>query len=91
MTQELDQTLSADGFDDAIVGLDTSDVPHRIVYCKKKMQEVLVREGDMTLDDAIEYLEYNVYYAWLGEGTPVYIESGSPEYVLERIQECDLD
>jgi len=91
MTQKLDPTLSADGFDDAIIGLDTTNVPYRIVYCKEKMQEILVLQDKMSLSEAIEYLEFNVWHNWVGEGTPRYIESGSKEYVLDMLADCDLD
>ena len=91
MTQKLDETLSADGFDDAIIGLDTTNVPYRIVYCKEKMQEILVLQDKMSLSEAIEYLEFNVWYAWVDEGTPIYIESGSKEHVHEMLADCDLD
>ena len=40
----------------------------------------------MTLDDAIEYLEYNVFCAYVGEGTPIYIDTGSPSEVLEMLE-----
>ena len=46
-----DTLLFADGFDDAIMGLDTNSL--RVVYSKQKMIECLLK--DMELDDAIEY------------------------------------
>jgi len=64
--------LTADGFDDAIVGICNSSM--RIVYDVDLMLEVLVDEG-MDPDDAIEHLEYNVFYAYVGEQTPIYLQT----------------
>lgn len=64
------QLLTADGFDDAIVGLDSKSF--RVIYDYDLMLEVLM-EGDMTEQDAIEYLEFNVLNAWVGDQTPIYM------------------
>lgn len=63
--------LKADGFDKAIIGVDI--ISERIVYDKQKMIEILITEG-MNIDDAIEYLEYNVFCAYVGEHTPIYVD-----------------
>jgi len=65
-----DILLFADGFDDAIIGLDTNSL--RVVYSKQKMIECLLK--DMELDDAIEYLEFNTWGAYRNEQTPIYID-----------------
>ena len=62
--------LFADGFDDAIIGLDTQSL--RVVYSKQKMIDIL--EPEMGLDDAIEYLEFNTWCAFVGHQTPIYID-----------------
>jgi hypothetical protein len=66
-----EEIMFADGFDDALVGLDIVD--HRVIYDSGKMAEILVKDEGMELIDAIEYLEYNVYNAYVGEKTPIYI------------------
>lgn len=63
--------LFADGFDDAIIGLDTLSL--KVVYSKQLMIDILVNE-DMTPEDAIEYLEYNTWNTYVGEQTPIYID-----------------
>ena len=65
-----EELLFADGFDDAIIGLDTQDL--RVVYSKQKMISIL--EPQMGLDDAIEYLEYNTWCAFVGAQTPIYVD-----------------
>jgi hypothetical protein len=66
-----DTLLFADGFDDAILGLDTLSL--RVVYSKQQMIEILVSE-DMTPEDAIEFLEYNTWNTYVGEQTPIYVD-----------------
>jgi hypothetical protein len=66
-----DTLLFADGFDDAIIGLDTLSL--KVVYSKQQMIEILVSE-DMTLEDAIEFLEYNTWNTYVGEQTPIYVD-----------------
>lgn len=63
--------LKADGFDKAIIGVEI--ISERIVYDKQKMIEILMTEG-MNVDDAIEYLEYNVFCSYVGEHTPIYVD-----------------
>jgi hypothetical protein len=57
-----------DGFDDAIIGNDNNG---RVVYDIDKMIEIL--SNDMTEEEALEYLEFNVLCAYVGELTPVHI------------------
>ena len=64
----------ADGFDDAIIGMECSgDVP-RVVYNIQLMVHVLCERDGMTEDDAIDFINYNVVGAYVGEGTPIYVD-----------------
>jgi len=65
-----EELLKTDGFDEAIIGIETNSM--KLVYDKYLMIEILMKE--MEYSDAIEYLEYNVYCAYVGERTPIYIE-----------------
>ena len=80
-----DQTMFADGFEDAIIGIHMGDVP-RVVYDKAKMQSILMRDDDMTEEDAIDYLEYNVWHTYVGEGIPIYIDRCTYEEVIDFIE-----
>lgn len=80
----MEGTLKADGFDAAIIGIDFNYEPAKLVYSKQAMIEVLIEDG-MSLDDAIDYLEYNVFFAYVGEGTPIYIDTGTPDEVLDLL------
>ena len=89
MENKKDFTLYADGFDKAIIGFaeEWIEVP-RVIYSKAKMQDILIEEG-MSVEEALEYLEFNVWGAYVGEGTPIYANdlSGTTrqevEYVLD--------
>jgi len=62
--------LFADGFDEAIMGVEES--AGVVAYDIDKIIEILSRE--MTEDEAIEYFEFNILGAYMGEKTPVYIK-----------------
>lgn len=64
------EALIADGFDKAIVGYTTNG---NLVYNIEKMAGILMERDKMSHSDAIEYLEFNVLGAYVGEMTPVYI------------------
>lgn len=64
------EILTADGFDDAIVGLDSKSF--RVIYDADVMVRILMEQG-MEEVDAIEYLDYNVFNAWIGDQTPIYM------------------
>lgn len=68
---EEEECLTADGFDDALVGC-TYGANVVAVYDINKMIEILMEEGT-NYDDAVEFLDYNVVGAYLGEKTPLYI------------------
>jgi len=65
-----DSFLKADGFDEAIIGVDNKSM--RLVYSVSKCIEILCR--DMNEEDAIEYFEYNVSGAYMGEKTPIWCD-----------------
>jgi hypothetical protein len=64
--------LQADGFDGAIIGIEP--LSGKVVYNIDKMVEILVDEG-LSTTEAIEYLDFNVLNAYVGEQTPVYIQT----------------
>lgn len=68
-----EEFLKADGFDRAIIGVEPNSMV--LVYDRQLMIDVLITDDAMSEEDAIEYLEYNVYCAYIGEKTPLYIET----------------
>lgn len=61
--------LFADGYDEAIIGIDNSG---RIVYDASKVIDCLVEQG-MDEDEAIEFYDFNVSGAYVGENTPIFV------------------
>jgi hypothetical protein len=61
---------NSDGYDEAVMGISTDG---RLVYSVEKMIEILLRDGDMNELDAIEWLEYNTFNAYVGEMTPIWV------------------
>lgn len=59
------------GYDDAIIGVTDSWLPEpRLVYSGEKLIELLEAEG-MDNEEAIEWLEFNMAGAYVGEDTPL--------------------
>ena len=75
---DLDKILLADGFEDAFMGVVESfgTVP-KACYNYDDCINILMGEPDeeevMTHDEAVEYLEFNVTQAYVGEHTPAFI------------------
>lgn len=65
-----EELLFADGFDDAIIGFDRNSF--RVIYSVTKVIAIL--EKEMGADNAIEYFEYNVESAYVGERTPIWCQ-----------------
>lgn len=72
-----------DGYDSAIIGITDNG---QLVYSKSRMVDLLVEmsmvdsEGNeipdpMTTEDAWEFLEFNCFDAYVGEQTPIFIET----------------
>ena len=60
-----------DGFDDAVIGIEPD--ANRLVYCKNKMIETLIKRDNMEYEEAYEFLDFNVWTAYMGQETPIYI------------------
>ena len=75
----MNKYLKADGFDSAIIGIES--INSRIIYSKQKMIKILSQE--MSVDDAVEFLEYNTWNAYVGEHTPIYCD----EMTIEKLEE----
>ncbi len=65
-----DWTMFADGFDEAILGVDSSN--ERVIYSYRKCLEILMERDDMSKDEAIEFFAFNVIGSFMGEKTPIY-------------------
>lgn len=61
--------LKADGFDDAVIGICYAS--NRLIYSSMKMIQIMVSQG-MTELEAIEFFDFNIGGAYVGENTPIY-------------------
>ena len=66
-------TLYADGFEDALIGLGWQHTKLSAIYDYDKCVEILILREDMTHEEAIEWMEYNVVGSYVGEYTPIFM------------------
>lgn len=66
-------TLYADGFEDALIGLGWQHTKLIAIYDYEKCVEILILREDMTHEEAIEWMEYNVVGSYVGEYTPIFM------------------
>ena len=64
--------LKIDGFDKAIIGVQEGIQP-RLVYDLWKIVDVL--KDEMSEEDALDYIAYNITGAYVGESTPVIVDT----------------
>ena len=74
ITAPYDGPLLADGFEDALVGLGFQFNTPIAVYDRVQCLDILMTRDGMTKDEAEEYFSFNVAGAWMGRGTPVFID-----------------
>lgn len=77
--------LLADGLEDAFLGIamrfgQTGPIS---AYDYEKCLEILMKDG-MTRDEAIEYFEFNIIGAWVGDGTPIFIQTLKLEEAIKE-------
>jgi hypothetical protein len=72
------------GFESALIGyIMNADLLPIAVYDYQKALEVLTANDDMEYLDAVEYLEFNVLSAGLGERTPLWVYPADTETLKE--------
>ena len=65
------ESLTADGFDEAIIGFDASG--GNVIYDYNKCLKILMESHNMDYTDAHEYMGYNVVSAYVGDLTPYFM------------------
>jgi hypothetical protein len=66
---EMEMTI-ADGFDDAVLGICLQS--EKVIYSYSKCLEILMSRDGMTTEEGIEYMDFNVTSAYVGEKTPIW-------------------
>ncbi len=70
--------LSADGFEDAIIGVSYN--VEKLVYSISKCIRILVDRDHMSPDEAREHFDFNVGDSFMGEKTPIWVEDEVLDY-----------
>ena len=80
--------LLADGFEEAFMGVSYSfgSAP-KACYDTHKCIDILQKRDGMTLDEAVEYFDYNVTGAYVGDFTPSFMVP----FQDQEISEGDAD
>jgi hypothetical protein len=66
-----EEFLKADGLDEAVIGIEEDEM--RLVYSVDKCIEIFMTHG-MEYDEALEFFDYNVRGAWMGDKTPIWVK-----------------
>ena len=74
ISEEYPDLLKADGFDEAIIGVVQRIGVQAICYDEDKVLEILMERDGMTLIEAMEYFDFNIAGAWVGESTPFFLQ-----------------
>lgn len=70
----MEDTLLADGFDDALMGFGYQHTKVIAVYDYQKCVKILMERDGMDEFDAIEHMDYNVVGSYVGDHTPIFIQ-----------------
>lgn len=66
--------LTADGFDEAIIGSIISFGRKKIIlYSTQKILDIMVERDDMTQEEALEFFDFNIIGSYNGEGMPAFL------------------
>lgn len=68
---EYDAVVCIDGMDDAFMGCTPSGVA---VYNLDRIVEIVMEDDEMTEEEAIDYVQFNIVDAYIGEKTPIFVE-----------------
>ena len=85
--------VKANGLEDAIIGVGSRmNMPDVLIYSYNKCVDILMEKEGWTLEEAIEWMDYNVVGAWVGETTPIFVhEIPSDQKIDEFLEELGFD
>lgn len=68
------EALLLDGFDEAIIGMaERINLGPVVAYDVEKILEIMIERDEMTYEEAMEFFDFNIQGAWMGDFTPIYI------------------
>ncbi len=75
--------LLADGLDAAFIGTGARcGQPNVAVYDKDKCINILAE--NMSYEEAVEYFNFNIAGAWVGEQTPIFVDLEENTYAFKK-------
>ena len=66
----VDSMLIADGFDDCIIGVNSEYT--KVIYSYSKCVDVLVNRDEMSKEEAVEFMVFNVVSSCMGDDKPIW-------------------
>lgn len=73
VVEAFSDALLAEGFIRALIGFGTQFNRAVAIYDWNKCVEILVERDQMSYEDAVEFMDFNVTGAYVGEHTPVFL------------------
>ena len=74
MDNEKEKILFAIGFEKALLGIGIQFNTEVAVYDYEKCIKILTKRDKLTLDEAEEFMEFNVIGSYVGKHTPIFIK-----------------
>ena len=79
--------LLADGFEKALLGIgERAGQPTIAVYDFDRCVAVPCERDNMGLDEAVDFMYFNVVGAWMGDETPIFVRQGQS---IEELTDVD--
>ena len=76
LAEENPDALMADGFEKAFLGIYRRfSHPPLAAYSYEECIQVLMERDKMPYEGAVEFFDFNVIGSWMGEGTPVFVQT----------------
>lgn len=86
MSEEQQQYVKFDGYDNALVGVasvwDTSgNQEERLVYSGEAILTILIHRDGMSYEEAMEFISFNIERAYIGPLTPIVVWEATMEEI----------
>jgi len=88
-----ERLVKADGLEEAIIGVGSRmNMPDVLIYSYNKCVKIFMEKEGWTHEEAIEWMDYNVVGAWVGDTTPIFVhEIPSDQKIDEFLEELGFD
>ena len=81
--------LKADGFDKAFLGVASRfNMEDVFAYDLDKVLKILIERDGMSPDEALEFFQYNIIGAWVGDKTPLFVKRY--DSIKDAVDDLDL-